>query len=50
MHLAVKIGGIPHLVKNERDLGHPAFFRELEVWGRPQGAAELKTPDAVAAE
>ena len=25
MHLAVNMGGIPHLAKNERDVGHPAF-------------------------
>jgi hypothetical protein len=25
MHLAVNIGGIPHLAKNERDVGHPSF-------------------------
>src|SRR5271168_1972684 len=25
MQLAVNIGGIPHLAKNERDVGHPAF-------------------------
>jgi hypothetical protein len=28
MHLAVNIGGIPHLAKNERDMGHPAFVTE----------------------
>jgi hypothetical protein len=30
MHLVVNIGGIPHLAKNERDVGHPAFVREPE--------------------
>jgi hypothetical protein len=25
MHLAVNSGGIPHLAKNERDMGHPSF-------------------------
>jgi hypothetical protein len=24
MHLAVNLGGIPHLAKNERDMGHPS--------------------------
>jgi hypothetical protein len=28
MHFAGNIGGIPHLAKNERDMGHPAFVRE----------------------
>jgi hypothetical protein len=28
MHLAIKIGGVPHLAKNERDMGHPSFVRE----------------------
>ena len=32
MHLAGNIGGIPHLAKNERDVGHPSFVRELEVY------------------
>jgi hypothetical protein len=27
-HLAVKICGIPHLAKNERDVGHPSLVRE----------------------
>jgi hypothetical protein len=31
MHFAVNIGGIPHLAKNERDVGHPSFVRELEA-------------------
>jgi len=31
MHLAVNIGGIPHLAKNERDMGHPSFVREQEI-------------------
>jgi len=26
--LAVNIGGIPHLAKNERDMGHPSVVRE----------------------
>jgi hypothetical protein len=26
--LSVKIGGIPHLAKNERDMGHPSSVRE----------------------
>src|SRR3984885_8140951 len=30
MHLAGNIGGIPHLAKNERDVGHPSFVREPE--------------------
>jgi len=31
--LAVNIGGIPHLAKNERDVGHPSFARELgKIW------------------
>ena len=30
MHLAVNLGGIPHLAKNERDMGHPALVRERE--------------------
>jgi hypothetical protein len=25
MHLAVNVGGIPHLAKNERDVGHPSL-------------------------
>ena len=29
MHLAVGIGGIPHLAKNERDVGHPSLVRGL---------------------
>jgi hypothetical protein len=28
MHLAVNIGGIPHLAKNERDMGHPSVVWE----------------------
>jgi hypothetical protein len=31
MHLAVNIGGIPHLAKNERDTGHPSLVREREA-------------------
>ena len=31
MHLAVNLGGIPHLAKNERDVGHPAFFTGPEA-------------------
>jgi hypothetical protein len=31
MHLAVNIGGIPYLAKNERDMGHPSFAREREL-------------------
>ena len=27
MRLAVNIGGIPHLAKNQRDMGHPALVR-----------------------
>jgi hypothetical protein len=27
-HSTVNIGGAPHLAKNERDMGHPAFVRE----------------------
>jgi hypothetical protein len=30
MRLAVNIGGIPYLAKNERDMGHPSFARERE--------------------
>jgi hypothetical protein len=30
-----KSGGIPHLAKNERDMGHPSFVRE------PEGPAVL---------
>ena len=30
-HLAVNIGGIPYLAKNERDMGHPSFVREREA-------------------
>ena len=37
MHLVVNIGGIPHLAKNERDVGHPAFVREPFL-----GASEVK--------
>jgi hypothetical protein len=33
MHLAVNIGGIPHLAKNERDVGHPSFVRGPDKWG-----------------
>jgi len=28
--LNVNIGGIPHLAKNERDVGHPSLVREPE--------------------
>ena len=31
IHSVVNIGGIPHLAKNERDVGHPAFVREPGV-------------------
>src|SRR3984957_9587064 len=31
MHLAVNIRGIPHLAKNERDMGHPSSVREPEA-------------------
>src|ERR1700721_1247752 len=27
-HLAVNIGGIPNLAKNQRDMGHPSLVRE----------------------
>src|ERR1700733_15529520 len=30
MHLAVNTGGIPHLAKNKRDVGHPSLVREQE--------------------
>jgi hypothetical protein len=30
MHLTVNICGIPHLAKNQRDMGHPSFVREPE--------------------
>jgi hypothetical protein len=30
MHLAVNISGIPHLAKNQRDMGHPSLVREQE--------------------
>src|SRR6202453_4135961 len=33
IHLAVNIGGIPHLAKNQRDVGHPSFVRERERAG-----------------
>jgi hypothetical protein len=29
--LAINIGGIPHLAKNERDMGHPSSVREPGV-------------------
>jgi hypothetical protein len=35
MHLAVNIGGIPYLAKNERDMGHPALVRERQFSRRP---------------
>jgi hypothetical protein len=28
--LKVRICGIPHLAKNERDVGHPGFVAEVE--------------------
>jgi hypothetical protein len=31
MHLVVNLGGIPHLAKNERDVGHPSLVREPEA-------------------
>jgi hypothetical protein len=34
MHLAVNIGGIPYLAKNERDMGHPSLCEGTS--GRPQ--------------
>ena len=30
MYFTVNIGGIPHLAKNERDMGHPSLVREPE--------------------
>jgi len=30
MHLPSSFGGIPHLAKNQRDVGHPSFVRERE--------------------
>ena len=30
MHCAVNIGGIPHLAKNQRDVGTPALVRKPE--------------------
>jgi hypothetical protein len=30
MHLAVNLGGIPHLAKNKRDVGHPSFLFRTE--------------------
>ena len=35
-HLAINVGGIPHLAKNERDVGHPAFVREPGQESVPQ--------------
>jgi hypothetical protein len=29
-HSAINIGGIPHLAKNERDVGHPSLVVEKE--------------------
>ena len=41
MHWAVNTVGIPHLAKNERDVGHPALVRELgsfqHLYVRPKG-------------
>jgi hypothetical protein len=31
MHLVVNLGGIPHLAKNERDVGHPFLVRESKA-------------------
>jgi hypothetical protein len=31
MYLAVNVGGIPHLAKNERDVGYPSFVGEREA-------------------
>jgi hypothetical protein len=50
MHLAVNVGGIPHLAKNERDMGHPSFVRELEVPVGNRGRPSLVHPAAVASE
>jgi hypothetical protein len=30
MNLAVNLGGIPHLAKYKRDVGHPSVAREQE--------------------
>jgi hypothetical protein len=30
MHLAGNIGGIPHLAKNERDVGHGGFSLQVQ--------------------
>jgi hypothetical protein len=30
IRLAINIGGIPYLAKNERDMGHPSFAGEQE--------------------
>src|ERR1700744_3641624 len=40
-HLTVNIGGIPHLAKNERDMGHPALAWES---GLRRGESELSLP------
>jgi hypothetical protein len=44
MHLAVNIRGIPHLAKNERDVGHPSFVgepdRTLAAVGPERSAVE----------
>jgi len=42
MHLAFNICGIPHLAKNERDMGHGGFKEQVQhfplgdscIWGR----------------
>jgi hypothetical protein len=39
MHLGVNIGGIPHLAKNERDMGHPSFVGE--PWSTRPFVSEL---------
>jgi hypothetical protein len=44
-HLAVNIGGIPHLAKNQRDMGHPSSVANArESNGAKQAAARQAVP------
>ena len=42
MHCSVNIRGIPHLAKNERDVGHPAFLSDQIFPTAPGGNSQAR--------
>jgi hypothetical protein len=41
MHLTVDNCGIPHLAKNQRDMGHPSSVRERGRRDRTRGGGKM---------